>query len=410
MAINFGDVLGGLGAAYGGRAQQYAQGIQQREQGLTERKRAELEARQKAMYQDGYQAFMLLGDPDKDGDENLDGIISLANDRLEMLSTFDDVDPSDTLKVRSLATAARAGDPFALPELTKILYGAANTAISMGIVPQQEQERGVVVGGNLVGQTSGRVMYQGKPQAPEEPAAMQTLRARASESGLRPGTPEYSDFMRSGGGGNGQVINVDTGGGPSDKLNELLDTQLAGYFTAASTSASAAPQLQLLSQLAPLTTEGQIPAALSRMFPTFNDANQAFIGITNQVLPSLRVPGSGAQSDRDIDVLLNSIGPLAASADTKQLLIQSMMQKNAINQQLADVTQQVVDGRITRPQATAMIRQINSQTIISPALQQAMRRIMPEGAQSSIPQSAVDAGVTPDKWNLMTPEERNGWK
>lgn len=157
MAINFGDVLGGLGAAYGGRAQEYAQGIQQREQGLTERKRAELEARQKAMYQDGYQAFMLLGDPDKDGDENLDGIISLANDRLEMLSTFDDVDPSDTMEVLDLATAARAGDPFALSELTKILYGAANTAVSMGFAPQKAAPEEYTL-------SPGEVRYRGGEQ------------------------------------------------------------------------------------------------------------------------------------------------------------------------------------------------------------------------------------------------------
>jgi hypothetical protein len=402
MAINFGDILGGLGAAYGGRAQEYAQGIQQREQGLTERKRVELEARQKAMYQDGYQAFQMLSDG------NLDGIIDLANDRLEMLATFPDADPSDTLGVIRDAEAAKAGDPMAIRNLSMTLAGAARTAQRMGLVPQVEAERGVVVGGNLVGQNTGRVMYQAPPQAPEEPAAVQSLRIRASESGLVPGTQEYFDFMRSGGGRDGPLVTVDTGGA-SDELNKLVDQQLAGYFTAASTSASAAPQLQLLSQLAPLTTEGQIPAALSRMFPTFNDANQAFIGITNQVLPSLRVPGSGAQSDKDIDVLLNSIGPLAASADAKQLLIQSMMQKNAINQQLADVTQQVVDGSITRPQATALIRQINSQSIISPALRQAMDRIMPSGSQSGIPQSAIDAGVTPDMWNLMTPEQKGAF-
>ena len=402
MAINFGDVLGGLGAAMGGTAQQYAQGIQQREQGLTERKRAELEARQKAMYQDGYQAFQMLSDG------NLDGIIDLANDRLEMLSTFQDADPRDTMEILQNAEAAKAGDPMAIRNLSMKLAGAAQTAQRMGLVPQMEQERGVVVDNTLVDQNTGRVMYQGQPKPTEEPAAMQTLRFRAEAANLTPGTPEYSDFMRSGGGGNGQVINVDTSGA-SDELNKLVDQQLAGYFTAASTSASAAPQLQLLSQLAPLTTEGQIPAALSRMFPTFNDANQAFIGITNQVLPSLRVPGSGAQSDRDIDVLLNSIGPLAASAETKQLLIQSMMQKNAINQQLADVTQQVVDGSITRPQATALIRQINSQSIISPALQQALNKIMPSGAQSSIPQSASDAGVTPEMWNLMTPEQKGAF-
>jgi hypothetical protein len=148
MAINFGDILGGLGAAYGGTAQQYAQGIQQREQGLTEQKRAELEARQRAMYQDGYQAFMMLGDPDKDGDENLDGIISLANDRLEMLSTFQDADPSDTMEVLNLASAAKAGDSSALPRLTQILYGAANTAVSMGIVPQQAAPE-IIKGGDL---------------------------------------------------------------------------------------------------------------------------------------------------------------------------------------------------------------------------------------------------------------------
>jgi len=140
MAINFGDILGGLGAAYGGRAQEYAQGIQQREQGLTERKRAELEARQRAMYQDGYQAFMMLGDPEKDGDENLDGIISLANDRLEMLSTFQDADPSDTMEVLNLASAAKAGDSSALPRLTQILLGAAETAVNMGLVPQRQEQ------------------------------------------------------------------------------------------------------------------------------------------------------------------------------------------------------------------------------------------------------------------------------
>jgi hypothetical protein len=163
MAINFGDILGGLGAAYGGTAQQYAQGIQQREQGLTEQKRAELEARQKAMYQDGYQAFMMLGDPEKDGDENLDGIISLANDRLEMLSTFQDADPSDTMEVLNLASAAKAGDSSALPRLTQILYGAAETAVSMGLVPQKQQERGVVVNDNVINPMTGEVIYAAPP-------------------------------------------------------------------------------------------------------------------------------------------------------------------------------------------------------------------------------------------------------
>ena len=154
MAINFGDILGGLGAAYGGRAQEYAQGIQQREQGLTEQKRAELEARQKAMYQDGYQAFQMLSDG------NLDGIIDLANDRLEMLSTFQDADPSDTMEILQNAEAAKAGDPMAIRNLSMKLAGAAQTAQRMGLVPQMEQERGVVVNGNVVNPMTGDVIYE----------------------------------------------------------------------------------------------------------------------------------------------------------------------------------------------------------------------------------------------------------
>lgn len=405
MAINFGDILGGLGAAYGGRAQEYAEGIRQREQGLTEQKRVELEARQRAMYEDADTALRFLTenpeDPRITRQMRANSVIQLAEDRLDALSSYPDADPSDTLQILRDAQAMRdQDDPMAINRLMTTLFPAASI-YRQRFAPQQQDET-VVINGRLVNKRTGEVVFESPPETPQEPAAVQSLRIRATESGLIPGTPEYSDFMRSGGGGAGQVINV---GGPSDKLNELVDAQLAGYMEQAAVSSAAAPQLQLLSQLAPLTTEGVIPATLSRMFPTINDANQAFIGVTNQVLPSLRVPGSGAQSDKDIDVLLNSIGPLSASSETKQLLIQSMMQKNNINQQLADVTQKVVDGTLTRPQATAEIRRINSQSIISPALQQALNKIIPSSG-AAIPQSAIDAGVSPDEWSNMTPEQR----
>jgi hypothetical protein len=403
MAINFGDVLGGLGAAYGGRAQEYAQGIQQREQGLTERKRMELEARQKAMYQDGYQAFQMLSDG------NLDGIIDLANDRLEMLATFPDADPSDTLEVIRDAEAAKAGDPMAIRNLSMKLAGAAQTAQRMGLVPQVEAERGVVVGPDIVSPTTGRMIYQGRQETepgfeimtPEQVAAIPGLDpTRAYQQNM--GTRQVSQV-----GGGGQNITVDTGGQRSlPGLEKMLDEN----FAAASMSAGARPRLAILSQLADITTEGQFQATLSRMLPTYNDANTAFTGIVNQILPSLRVPGSGGQSDRDLQVLEQSLGQLSASKETKQLLIQSFIQKDDLMQQKADITQKFYNGELSSAQAAAEIRKLDSVSIISPALQQAMDRIIPSGSQSSIPQSAVDAGVTPEKWSLMTPEERGGWK
>jgi hypothetical protein len=160
-----------------------------------------------------------------------------------------------------------------------------------------------------------------------------------------------------------------------------------------------------------MTTEGQFKATLSRMLPTYNDANTAFIGISNQVLPSLRVPGSGAQSDKDIDVLLNSIGQLSASSETKQLLIQSMIQKDEIMQQKADISQRYYEGEISASDAAREIRRIDSVSIISPALQQALERIIPNTRPSSVfnNQQEVDAANLPSgtQFEMIDPSDPN---
>jgi hypothetical protein len=160
----------------------------------------------------------------------------------------------------------------------------------------------------------------------------------------------------------------------------------------------------MLTQLAPLTTEGQIPAQISRLFPTFNDANAAFIGIVNQVLPSFRVPGSGAQSDKDIDVLLNSIGNLSAATEVKQLMLRSLIQKDEINQQLADITEEYAANAITRAEAIKRTRAINSRSIIAPELQMALREV------AGLPKAAKEANLTVDEWNRMTAAEKNQFK
>lgn len=408
MAINFGDILGGLGAAYGGRAQEYAEGIRQREQGLTEQKRVELEARQRAMYEDADTALGFLMDDSIPIPDRANQIIQLAEDRLDALSSYPDADPSDTLQILRDAQAMRdQSDPMAINRLATTLFPAASI-YRQRFAPQQEQERGVVVGGNLVGQNTGRLIYQAPPQTPQEPAAVQSLRIRAAESGLIPGTPEYSDFMRSGGGGAGQVINVGTGGANegSPALNKIIDEQAAAYINAASSSSSLGRDLSILGQLAPLTTQGAIPAAISSIYPGYNDANTAFTGIVSQALPKLRVPGSGAQSDKDIDVLTAGFGKLQPSNQTKMLLIEAMNAKNQIDQERADVATQYATQQIDRSQYLRAIRAIDNQSIIPPALQSALNMVIPGGAQSSIPQSAIDAGVSPDEWSNMTPEQR----
>lgn len=397
MPISTGDLLMGLGAAVGGTGPQYLQGLQQREQQMTQQKRAELQARQQAMYQDAYTALNLL----KTGD--LDGIIALGKDRLEMLKTFPDANPSDTQRVVQNAILAKQGDSSAVANLAKDLVSATSRGLSMGMIklPEPEKLQEIPQGGSLYSQRQGKIIAQGTPKPVDKftvltPEQVKTL-------GLEPGS--YKQDITTGEvskiGGATTTINL---GEQTPELGKEVDKQFANALDAAGTSAAARPQLEMLKQLAPITTTGAIPAAISKMFPTFNDANAAFIGIANQVLPSLRVPGSGSQSDKDIDVLLNSIGNLASSAATKQLTIQSLIEKDNINQQLADIAQEYASGNINRAEALKRRREINSRGIIPVELKSLLSSV------ANIPKSARDNGVTLEEWNKMTPEQKKVWK
>ena len=140
MAINTGDLLMGLGAAIGGTGPQFIQGLDQRDRQRTEQKRAELQARQQAMYQDAATGLQLL----RKGD--LDGLIALGEDRLQLLQTYPDADPSDTQRIIQNARFAKQGDPVALFNLETELTSATSRGMSMGLVQMPEAQKPIIVG------------------------------------------------------------------------------------------------------------------------------------------------------------------------------------------------------------------------------------------------------------------------
>lgn len=402
MAENIGLLLRGLGAAFSNQVPEFRQQMalerenqyiqSQREQQAQMQRAEMMQARQRAMYQDAESALKLLAAGD------LDSVVQLGRERIELLKNFPDADPSDTVRITQLAQLSRAGDRNAYQSLQRELLGAVQRGISMGYITPPQVEEKVYRAGDVVYRDGQRAFAIPSESTDTTPAALQTLRARAQAAGLVEGTPEYQEFFRTGGGSGG--VNINLGDSGSTELNKLVDQQAAAYLSAGSSGASLANDLNLLSQLAPLTTEGTIPAAITRIYPQFNDANSAFQGIVSQALPKLRVPGSGAQSDRDIDILIQGIGPLAASNEAKQLLIQAMIQKNDIDQKRAEIAQRYATQEIDRAQYLREIRSVDSQTIISDPLRGALGRVM------GIPEAASDAGVTIEEWNAMTPQGR----
>jgi hypothetical protein len=381
----------GFGAGLAGFGPEFVMMQRQEQQQLDEQ-------RQKAMAKDALTAYQLISD------NKIDDAISFVDRRVQYINELGG-DPTDTLEIRQMLTT-----PGRLDEARQELGLFVQASMENGLLPVPERREPIRVGANdrLFDPNTFEEIVSAAPAAQEqEPAAVQSLRIRAAEAGLQPGTQPYVDFMLSGGGGGGGVsvpITVQAAGGPSSKFGEIIDTQLAGYMEQASMSGALGPKLQILEQLAPLTTEGAIPAAISRMFPNYSDANSAFMGLISQTIPDMRVPGSGAQSDKDMEQLFAGFGDLAATPEVKGLLIESLKASADIKQQRADIAQQYLEGTITQPQAARMVRDVNSRSIL-PARLQGMLGGM-GAAGGAIPQAAIDAGLTPQDYAQMTPEEK----
>jgi hypothetical protein len=158
--------------------------------------------RQKTMFTDADAALKLL----EQG--QIDSVIQLGVQRLQMLEKMG-VDASDTRELTQLAIGLKNGDQKSGEFLKKRLAGTVQAGISAGILqppagPQMIPNANINNGQVAFMGANGPVAMdvQGYRQAPANakiPEAMQTLQMRAEESGLQKGTPEYQEFMRSGG-------------------------------------------------------------------------------------------------------------------------------------------------------------------------------------------------------------------
>ena len=394
MALNFGEILGGIGAAFGGTAPQYVKD-------LKDDRQSQLVAREKAMYQDAAIALQLF---ETKQFEKLD---ALGMDRMDQLKQFSGAVPNDTLRMLSLNKLGMSGDLNARAQLHAELISANKAGQIKGYLTAPEQTKGVEVAGELRNPYTGARL--GAAATPEAKAEFSIISAeRAKELGLPEGKQyqinSLSKQISAIGGGD---TTINTGAEGNYGLPKTVIDQFSSLLDAASVSASSVPQLAALEELANYTTEGQLGAFYTKLFPSVNEANTAFIGTVNQVLPSMRTAGSGAQSDKDIDVLINSIGNLTYSNEVKKFLVQSLQEKNKINQELADISEKLFSNEITGSEAIKARRLINSRSIIPEGLKTQLAKIT---GSNKLPVSAVENGVTQDEFNRMSPEQQNAFR
>jgi hypothetical protein len=85
---------------------------------------------------------------------------------------------------------------------------------------------------------------------------------------------------------------------------------------------------------------------------------QAFEAIVNRVAPSLRVPGSGAQSDYELKNFLKSLPALGNTPEGNAIGTATLkgLQENKIR--ASEIASQALNGQISRPEAEKMLRQL----------------------------------------------------
>jgi len=173
--VDVARALMGLGAAFKNEVPQFQQRMQQ--QDIYNMKMADMETarqdaqakreeeRKKTLFQDVATAKQYFDRGD------FGSIADIARDRLEILTPMG-VNTRDSQQMLQLADAARSGDPTAIKNLKDQL----DTIYSVGSLY------------NVYGDS-------------QTPSTVQALKFRAQQAGLVEGTPEYQEFMRSGGGG-----------------------------------------------------------------------------------------------------------------------------------------------------------------------------------------------------------------
>lgn len=200
------------------------------------------------------------------------------------------------------------------------------------------------------------------------PESVRALNIRAQQAGLKPGTPEYNQFMISGGTGPQTIIN--NGSNTSEfvkKSDEAAAKRMDEIVAAGQTAPQTMADMQQLIDLGATIGTGQGANLKAKLGPYahalgIDIANlgdiQAYEAITSRLAPQMRATGSGSSSDRDVSMFLQSLPSLRNMPQGNEIIANTMkaVAQNKIN--AADLASKAQRGEITWQDADRQIREL----------------------------------------------------
>lgn len=211
-------------------------------------------------------------------------------------------------------------------------------------------------------------------------------------------------------GGDGQTINV--GGelpGGLKKLGEKEGEAWSGYQQQAASAGSTMRDIATLEELSKIAPQGPITGALVQRFPGISNAGAAFQSVIKRVAPTLRAPGSGATSDIEYQGMLDSLPALSNRQEANAMIIEIMRNKAQLDIERGDIIDAIAngpsEGGITAAEGRRKLREINSRSIMPPALEALIEQEKERGKKGASGSSGGKTTPAPSSIEGMSDEE-----
>jgi len=126
--------------------------------------------------------------------------------------------------------------------------------------------------------------------------------------------------------------------------------------------------------------EGPINELMANLFPNSNSPAAAYNSVVSQMLPQMRPPGSGSQSDKDIDVLKAGFGQLGDSDETRRFVLLTLQQKIDLEREkLALISRYGLpaeEGGLGLIELNRKLIEIDGRSVMSPELLNALKGVV----------------------------------
>lgn len=190
-------------------------------------------------------------------------------------------------------------------------------------------------------------------------------KARAAR-GLAPLSPlEYSSAIRAAG---KTTVNVGTGENAfMKKGGELQAGRYDDIIKGGDDAKSMVSDIDALREIGSRITTGKTAEIQSAIGPYAEalgikidglDDMQAYKAITSKMAPRMRVPGSGASSDRDVAMFLDSLPSLGKSPGGNEIVANTFDALSKHKIAAAQIASRALNGEITRQDAEKQIREL----------------------------------------------------